>query len=99
MTDNKIKDIYEYSNPDKVKENIKKYFGKNLSLYLSYKPDKKYMLQSPDGKWVHFGAINYKDYTLHQDENRRQRFLKRNAKWSKAEKYSPAYLSYYLLWN
>jgi hypothetical protein len=45
--------------------------------------------------------MGYKDGTLDDDDknNRRERFLKRNAKWSKAKKYSPAFLAYYLLWT
>jgi len=56
------------------------------------------MVKNPQGKWIHFGQMGYEDYTKHKDETRRDNFRKRNAKWSKAEKYSPAWLSYWLLW-
>ena len=38
------------------------------------------------------------DYTKHGDEKRRDNFRKRNMKWAYARKYSPAWLSFYLLW-
>ena len=47
---------------------------------------------------VHFGQMGYEDYTIHKDEKRRELFKKRNHKWETAEKYSPAWLSYYLTW-
>ena len=47
---------------------------------------------------VHFGAVGYADYTAHKDEERRKRFRVRNHKWSMSPKWSPAWLSYYLLW-
>jgi hypothetical protein len=42
--------------------------------------------------------MGYEDYTKHQDLHRRELFRKRNHKWADAEKYSAAFLSYYLLW-
>ena len=59
---------------------------------------KKYMVMSPIGKPIHFGAYGMEDFTKHKDEERRQAFQKRNAKWAQAEKWTPAWLSYYLLW-
>ncbi len=47
---------------------------------------------------VHFGQMGYEDATKHYDLNRINRFKKRNWKWRNAPKYSPAYLSWYLLW-
>jgi 2-phospho-L-lactate transferase/gluconeogenesis factor (CofD/UPF0052 family) len=58
----------------------------------------KYMVKNPDGKMVHFGAFGMQDFTKHKDEARRQKFRQRNAKWSDASKWSPAWLSYHLLW-
>ena len=51
-----------------------------------------------NGKWIHFGQFEYEDFSKHNDENRRQLFLKRNNKWKLKDKYNPAYLSYFLLW-
>ncbi len=48
--------------------------------------------------WVHFGSIDYQDYTKHNDLKRKNLFLNRNHKWKDKPKDSPAYLSYYLLW-
>jgi hypothetical protein len=56
------------------------------------------MVQNPDNKWVHFGQIPFNDYTKHGDDDRRKRFRVRNSKWANAKKYSPAWLSYHLLW-
>ena len=56
------------------------------------------MVKNPDGKMVHFGASGYADYTAHKDNERRKRFRTRNHKWASATKWSPAWLSYYLLW-
>jgi hypothetical protein len=66
---------------------------------LSTRDDKKYMLYNPEKeKWVHFGQMGYQDYTQHLDKKRRALFMLRNLKWADKNKYSPAYLSYYLLW-
>jgi hypothetical protein len=56
------------------------------------------MVQNPDNKWIHFGQIPFDDYTKHGDDDRRKRFRDRNSKWANAKKYSPAWLSYHLLW-
>ena len=62
------------------------------------KIQKIYGSKSKTNKMVHFGYFGMEDYTKHHDEKRRELFRKRNHKWSTAEKYSPAWLSYYLLW-
>jgi len=88
--------LSEYSNISVVQRLANKYdIGKVLP---STRKASKYMVQSPDGKMVHFGASGMQDYTKHKDEARRQRFRQRNAKWADAPKWSPAWLSYYLLW-
>ena len=38
------------------------------------------------------------DFTKTNDEKKRKPFRNRNWRWAHAEKYSPAFLSYYLLW-
>jgi hypothetical protein len=60
--------------------------------------NKKYMVKKPDGKMIHFGEKRYADFTGDQDEDRRANFKKRNKKWATAEKWSPAWLSYKILW-
>lgn len=93
--------IEKFSNPKKVQENAKKYLGKDAVVYLSTKKEKKYMVKDPNGKWVHFGQMDYEDFTKHQDEKRRKNYLTRTANikgdW-KSNKYSPNNLSRNLLW-
>lgn len=89
--------LYKYSNPIQAQRNAFDYG--NLQLYKSVNPDKKYMIINPDtGKLVHFGQQGAYDYTKHKDEKRRHKFLVRNHKWTDYPKYSPASLSYYILW-
>ena len=85
-----------YSSIQEVQEVANKYgIGK---VFKSSRKDKKYMVKNPDGKMVHFGAIGYADYTAHKDNERRKRFRTRNHKWASASKWTPSWLSYYLLW-
>lgn len=95
-------DIYKFSDPTKVKQNLDKYLGPNHKLYISTQVNKKYMIKNPDGKWVHFGQIGFEDFTKHQDEKRRQQYLARATKikgnW-KNNKYSKNNLAIHLLWS
>jgi 2-phospho-L-lactate transferase/gluconeogenesis factor (CofD/UPF0052 family) len=90
------------SDPKRVLQNAKKYFGKEITLYPSTRKDKKYMIQKPDGKMVHFGQQGYEDYTYHRNQIRRQNYLNRatniKGNW-KEDMYSPNNLSINLLWN
>lgn len=65
----------------------------------STRKDKKYMVLAPTGKYIHFGAKGYKDYTSHRNPARLANFQKRNARWKNAPTYTPAWLAYHLLWN
>ena len=95
MQSNKLKELRNYSDPEYVM-NKAKMMGLN-PVHESSRKDKKYMVF--DGRtMVHFGSLPYEDYTKHHDENRLMKFRKRNWKWQFAPKYSPAYLSWYLLW-
>jgi hypothetical protein len=67
-------------------------------VYPSTRKDKKYMVYDPNGDKVHFGQIGYSDFTGHQDKERRKLFRIRNAEWAHAPKWTPAWLSYHLLW-
>lgn len=91
-----------YSNPKQVMKNAKKYLGKDVSIELSNKKDKKYMVYNPNTKkWVYFGQIGYEDFTKHKDPKRRENYLKRTANMKgnwKDDKYSPNNLSRNLLW-
>lgn len=99
---NKEIEILKWSNPVQVRKNADKYFSKDTIIYLSNRKDKKYMLQNPDGKWIHFGAFGMEDFTRHKDEERRKRYLARATKikgnW-KDNPYSPNNISIHLLWE
>ena len=86
--------ITEFSNPNLVGKIGKKY---GIDVYISSRKDKKYMVLVND-KWIHFGQMGYQDYTKHKNKKKRELFRKRNHKWADASMYSPAWLSYYLLW-
>ena len=68
----------------------------------STRKNKKYMILNDDNKYVHFGDSRYMDFTKHNDEERRKRYLDRATKikgnWKK-DKYSPNNLAINLLWN
>ena len=68
----------------------------------STRKNKKYMILNDDNKYVHFGDSRYTDYTIHNDLERRKRYLNRarniKGKWKK-DKYSANNLSISLLWN
>lgn len=88
------------SDLERVFKNGKEYGVTDI--FLSDRPAKKYMVFDPTNeKWVHFGAMGMEDYTYHQDEKRRQNYLKRataiKGKW-KNNKYSPNNLAINLLW-
>ncbi len=74
----------------------------NRSVEPSTRKNKKYMILNDDNKYIHFGDSRFSDFTKHQDEKHRQRYLDRATKikgnWKK-DKYSPNNLSIYLLWN
>jgi hypothetical protein len=91
--------IWKYSNPLEVRKQVDKIYGKDVDLYLSTRASKKYMIQSPKGKWIHFGQWGAEDATHHKNKDRITMFRIRNAKWRLAEKWSPAYASYFLLWS
>jgi hypothetical protein len=81
-----------------VIESLHKHYG-NIELFESTRKDKKFMVQNPSGKWVHFGQKGYQDWHSHKDPIRLQNFRKRNSKWKNAEKWTPAHLSWYVLWT
>ena len=97
----KYEELLKYSNPQKVLKRLSKYLPGNR-LYVSTKKGKKYMLQNPDGKWIHFGQMGYSDFTRHKDEVRRINYIQRatniQGDW-KDDRYSPNNLSIHLLWD
>ena len=68
----------------------------------STRKNKKYMILNDSNKYIHFGDSRFEDYTKHQDNERRKRYLDRATKikgnWKK-DKYSPNLLSQNLLWD
>lgn len=91
-------ELLKFSDPKEAQKQAHKYLGKNAKLYYSTRKNKKYQIQDPEGNWVHFGFFGAEDFTKHKDEERRRRFRNRNAKWKHAERWSPAWLSYHILW-
>jgi hypothetical protein len=96
--------LTDYSNPKVVYKKAKKYLGKDVIIQPSTNKDKKYMVYDPiNENWVHFGTMNppMEDFTKHQDDERRRRYLARATKikgdW-KDNKYSANNLSINLLW-
>ena len=95
MHSNKLEELRKFSDPEYVKQKAK-LMGLN-PVHESSRKDKKYMVF--DGhKMVHFGQMGYEDATKHHDLDRINRFRNRNKKWQYSPKYSPAYLSWFLLW-
>jgi hypothetical protein len=95
----KLNELYQYSDPDEVNRRAMKLHLNEI--HPSSRKDKKYMVFDPyKQKMIHFGSFSpkYEDYTKHHDEKRRDNFRKRNHRWANAPVYSPAWLSYYLLW-
>jgi hypothetical protein len=69
--------------------------------YKSDKPNKKYFIITHDNKKVYFGAAGYSDFTIHKDEERKLRYIKRhnNENWTKSGIDSAGFWSKHLLWN
>ena len=92
----KESELKKISNPSAVFAKFRS-SGLGGSIHISNLDSKKYYVITPEGKKVQFGS-KMEDYTKHKDAERRKNFKSRNAKWKNAPKYTPAYLSYHLLW-
>ena len=91
--------LEDFSNCKAVYRKGRQIFGKDFILMESRRKDKKYATIDPNtGNIVNFGQLGYEDWTKHKDKKRREAFLTRNKKWKNAYPYSPAFLSYHLLW-
>jgi hypothetical protein len=94
-------DLLKYSNPQKVLKRLGKYLP-GSRLYVSTRKNKKYMIQNPEGTWIHFGQMGYEDFTKHHDDVRRINYIQRatniHGDW-RDDKYSPNNLALHLLWN
>ena len=61
--------------------------------------NKKFMA-NVNGKLIHFGAAGYEDYLQHNNEKRRERYIKRHEKrenWN--DPTTAGFWSRFLLWN
>lgn len=102
--DDKYDKLLQISNPERVRRNLDKYLGKDIPLYISTRRTKKYAIQRPDGKFIHFGQFDppMEDYTKHQNDIRRIRYLTRatniRGNWQD-DPYSSNNLSIHLLWD
>lgn len=71
-------------------------------LYDSTRADKKFMVITPSNRKIHFGAAGYSDYTIHKDEERKQRYISRHQKnedWTESGLNTAGFWARYLLWN
>jgi len=98
-----IKDdnLYKISNPKEAQKEAFRYLGPTAILYKSEKPKKKYKILNPNNnKFIHFGS-DMEDYLYHQNEIRRENYLKRasniKGNW-KNDPYSRNNLSINILW-
>ena len=93
--------IWIFSNPKIAQKKAFEFYGPNAILNRSNTKNKKYCIQTPEGKIINFGQMGYEDFTKHNDELRRYNYLLRTSKISgdwKSNKYSPNNLSRTILW-
>ena len=72
--------------------------------YVSDKPDKKYYIITGDNKKVYFGQANASDYTIHKNEERKNRYILRHQKneskfWNKSGVDTASFWSRLYLWD
>ena len=91
----KLDELRLYSDPEIVAQKAQQ-LGLN-PVHESSQARKKFMVFNGE-KMVSLGQMGYQDYTKHGDKKRRDNFRKRNHRWASAPRYSPAWLSYNLLW-
>ena len=93
--------IWMYSNPIVAQQKAINYLGPTTVLTRSKAKNKKYAIQTPNGKIINFGQMGYEDHTKHKDNIRRQNYLRRTSNikgdW-KDDRYSPNNLSRNILW-
>jgi len=63
----------------------------------------KYYIITDKGNKVYFGAAGYEDFTIHKDEQRRQRYINRHKNeskfWNKSGIDTASFWSRFLLWH
>jgi hypothetical protein len=68
----------------------------------STRVSKKWMVITPDGKKIHFGAAGYEDYTQHGNMARKQQYILRHQdkeNWFKSGLDTAGFWARWLLWN
>jgi hypothetical protein len=98
----KIEELFKWSNPKMAQKKAYAYLGKTAELFVSDKADKKYEIYDPNlDKYISFGQMNYEDFTKHKDTKRQENYLKRacnmKGNW-RDNPYSPNNLSINILW-
>ena len=64
--------------------------------------NKKLMITTPESRKMHFGSALHSDFTMHHDEERKERYIKRHAikeDWTFKGINTAGFFSRYLLWN
>ena len=72
--------------------------------YKSDKPEKKFYTITKDNKKVYFGQSNASDFTLHKNEERKNRYILRHEKneskfWNKSGVDTASFWSRFYLWE
>ena len=70
--------------------------------YLANDGKHKYYIITPTNKKIYFGAYGYSDYTIHKDNERKLRYIKRHQErenWGKSGINTAGFWSRWLLWN
>ncbi len=90
--------ICDVSNPEVVLKQLENIMETRLiCIYLLLKTRNTWYSMNKVRKYI-FGDLRYADYTKTKNKLKRDSFRNRNKKWKDADKYTPAHLSYYLLW-
>jgi hypothetical protein len=100
---NKKNYVNKVSNINIVMQKARLCLDEKFDLDYSTRINKKFMIKGKftNNKWVHFGDINYPDYTFTKDEEKRIKFLRRNYHWIQDienKEYSPGWFLYHFLW-
>ena len=64
--------------------------------------DKKWMVRTPEGKIIHFGAKNYSDFLMHKNPEQRDRYISRHRpreNWTKSGINTAGFWAKHILWN
>ena len=68
----------------------------------STRPDKKYMVITPDGTTIHYGASGSKTFLDHNDKRKKSNYIKRHQRredWTKSGIDTAGFWSKHYSWN